>query len=64
MTPYERRIVHQYLQEHFADLASESEGEGQDRHIVISFRGMPDGEKSGEDSEDEYYSEEEEKVEH
>jgi hypothetical protein len=41
MTPYERRIVHQYLQEHFTDLASESEGLGPDRHIVISFRGMP-----------------------
>jgi hypothetical protein len=26
-------------------LASESEGEGPDRHIVISFRGLPDGRK-------------------
>lgn len=45
MTPYERRIVHQYLHEDFPDLASESEGEGPDRHIVISFRGLPDGRK-------------------
>jgi len=45
MSPYERRIVHQYLHEDFPDLASESEGEGPDRHIVISFRGMPDGRK-------------------
>jgi spoIIIJ-associated protein len=59
MSPYERRIVHQYLQEHFADLASESEGEGQDRHIVISFRGLPDGEKAGDEGDDEYYAEEE-----
>ncbi|HEY9774299.1 MAG TPA: R3H domain-containing nucleic acid-binding protein [Planktothrix sp.] len=64
MSPYERRLVHQYLQEHFADLASESEGEGPDRHIVISYRGMPDGEKSDDEGEEEYYPEEEEKVEH
>jgi len=40
MSPYDRRLVHQYLQEHFADLASESEGEGPERHIVISFKGL------------------------
>ncbi len=53
MTPYERRIVHQYLQEHFADLASESDGEGPDRHIVISYKGMPEGEDGHQDDEDE-----------
>lgn len=60
MSPYERRIVHQYLHEHFADLASESEGEGQDRHIVISYKGMPDGDGGdAEADEDEYYAEDE-----
>jgi spoIIIJ-associated protein len=59
MSPYERRLVHQYLQEHFADLASESEGEGPDRHIVISYRGEPEGGKGGGDGEEEYYPEEE-----
>jgi spoIIIJ-associated protein len=54
MSPYERRLVHQYLQENFADLASESEAEGADRHIVISFKGMPSG-SSEEDSEDDYF---------
>jgi len=63
MNAYERRIVHQYLQEHFADLASESEGEGPDRHIVISFKGLPDGERVEEDGEDEFYAEEEKTVE-
>lgn len=43
MSPYERRIVHKYLQENFEELASESEGEGQDRHIVITYRGLPEG---------------------
>jgi spoIIIJ-associated protein len=59
MTPYERRIVHQYLQEDFPDLASESEGEGPDRHIVISFRGLTDGRKraqvGGEGEEEEFF---------
>jgi spoIIIJ-associated protein len=59
MSPYERRLVHQYLQEHFADLASESEGEGPDRHIVISYRGEPEGSKSGADGDEDYYPEEE-----
>lgn len=54
MSPYERRLVHQYLQENFADLASESEAEGADRHIVISFKGMPSG-SSEEDGEDDYF---------
>lgn len=61
MSPYERRIVHQYLQEHFADLASESEGEGPGRHIVISYRGLPDGEEHhSDDEEDDYVPEPEE----
>lgn len=55
MSPYERRLVHQYLQENFADLASESEGEGPDRHIVISFKGMPSGSASEDDGEDDYF---------
>ncbi|MBN8662316.1 MAG: KH domain-containing protein [Candidatus Obscuribacter phosphatis] len=48
MTAYDRRLVHNYLQENFPDLASESEGEGEGRHIVISFKGLEDGE-GGED---------------
>jgi spoIIIJ-associated protein len=60
MSPYERRIVHQYLQEDFPDLASESEGEGPDRHIVISYRGLPDGRKrgraSGDNEDEEFYA--------
>lgn len=39
MNAYERRIVHQYLQENFPDLVTQSEGEGAERHIVINFRG-------------------------
>jgi len=57
MSAYERRIVHQYLQEDFPDLASQSEGEGPDRHIVISFRGLPDSRK-GEEMKDENGEEE------
>jgi spoIIIJ-associated protein len=61
MSPYERRIVHQYLHEDFPDLASESEGEGPDRHIVISYRGVPDGRKRSEraakdSEEDDFYA--------
>ena len=51
MSAYDRRLVHNYLQENFPDLASESEGEGEERHIVISFKGMPDGD-GGHDHED------------
>jgi spoIIIJ-associated protein len=58
MSPYERRIVHQYLQENFADLASESEGEGQDRHIVISFRGLPADSHGDDESDEDYYADE------
>jgi len=43
MTPFERRIVHNYLHENFPDLASESRGMGIDRHIVISYAGLPEG---------------------
>ena len=57
MTAYERRLVHQYLQENFADVASESEGQGPDRHIVVSYRGLPAGKGAGEeDSEDDFDS--------
>jgi len=59
MTAYERRIVHQYLHEDFPDLASESEGEGPDRHIIISYRGISGGigeGETGEDSDEEYFS--------
>lgn len=41
MNPYERRIVHQYLQEEFQELATASQGQDFDRHIVISYRGLP-----------------------
>jgi hypothetical protein len=58
MSPYERRIVHQYLQENFADLASESEGEGPERHIVISFKGLPSDKANDDDSDEDYYAEE------
>ncbi len=55
MSPFERRIVHQFLQSDFPDLVSESLGEGDDRHIVISYGGMPgranDAEKSTESEE-------------
>lgn len=42
MTAFERRIVHNYLHENFPDLCSESNGEGEDRHIVIRYGGMPE----------------------
>lgn len=42
MNAFERRIVHNYLQENFPDLESQSNGEGADRHIVISFAGLPE----------------------
>lgn len=54
MSAYDRRQVHQYLQENFQDLASESEGEGPDRHIVISFKGLPSEHMSGDHVEEEY----------
>lgn len=42
MSAFERRIVHNYLHEHFPDLSSASDGQGTDRHIVISYSGPPD----------------------
>lgn len=43
MSPYERRLVHNYIQENFPELSSQSEGQGPDRHIVVSFEGLPEG---------------------
>ncbi len=40
MSPYDRRLVHNYLQENFPELSSDSEGDGENRHIVISYRGL------------------------
>lgn len=60
MTAYDRRLVHNYLQENFPELASESEGDGEGRHIVISFKGLEDGEGgehgngAGEDDEEDF----------
>lgn len=44
MSAFERRIVHKYLQEHFPELSSNSKGEGEFRHIVISYVGDAEGE--------------------
>ena len=46
MNPFERRIVHQFLQTDFPDLVSQSQGEGDDRHIVISYGGLPSDQKN------------------
>jgi spoIIIJ-associated protein len=60
MNAYDRRLVHNYLQENFPELSSDSEGEGEERHIVISYRGLdedaPDNKKqpSSSEEEDEY----------
>lgn len=60
MNPYDRRLVHNYLQENFPELSSDSEGDGEERHIVISYRGLdeeaPDKKKkaSAQEDEDEY----------
>lgn len=40
MNPYERRIVHEYLQDH-GDITTESVGQGKDRHIVIKYVKKP-----------------------
>jgi spoIIIJ-associated protein len=40
MSAFERRTVHKYLQEHFPELSSDSRGQGEDRHIVISYVGL------------------------
>lgn len=51
MTAFERRIVHKYLQENFPELSSDSRGQGQDRHIVISYVGDEGAAPSEEDLE-------------
>ncbi len=57
MNAYDRRLVHNYLQENFPELSSDSEGEGEERHIVISYRGLdedaPDNKKQSSSSEEE-----------
>ena len=40
MNAFERRIAHNYLHEHFPELASQSNGLGPDRHIVIRYSGL------------------------
>ncbi|MBX9691429.1 MAG: hypothetical protein K2Z81_03525, partial [Cyanobacteria bacterium] len=58
MNPYERRLVHNYLQEHFPELSSDSEGEGAERHIVISYKGLEeDGERRSDSLDDEEFEE-------
>jgi spoIIIJ-associated protein len=37
MNPFERRIVHEYLQ-NYTDLTTDSEGVGRERHIVIKYK--------------------------
>jgi spoIIIJ-associated protein len=64
MSPYDRRLVHNYLQDNFPELSSDSEGDGEARHIVISYRGLdedaPDNTKTkraaSDDSEDDFES--------
>ncbi len=36
MNPFERRIVHEYLQS-YTDISTDSVGEGKNRHIVIKY---------------------------
>ena len=36
MTPFERRVIHEYLQ-NYSDISTESAGVGKDRHVVIKF---------------------------
>lgn len=55
MSAFERRVVHKYLQEHFPELSSDSKGQGEDRHIVISYIGLSEEER-------EYGAEEEEEA--
>jgi spoIIIJ-associated protein len=51
MTPFERRIVHKYLQEHFPELSSASKGEEPERRIVISYVGEGEGAEEAEAAE-------------
>jgi len=39
MSPYDRRIIHEYVSTNMPDLKTESVGEGRDRHIVIRYIG-------------------------
>ncbi len=48
MSAFERRIVHKYLQEHFPELSSGSRGQGETRHIVISYVGISESEEDRE----------------
>jgi spoIIIJ-associated protein len=50
MSPFERRIVHQFLQTDFPDLVSQSHGDGEDRHIVVSYGGLPGQEEDFKDT--------------
>lgn len=63
MTPFERRMVHRYLQEHFPELSSSSHGDGEDRHIVISYVGLTeadsDSDAVSEDGDEEQEEQEE-----
>lgn len=40
MNPFERRIIHEYLQ-NYGDITTESTGVGKDRHIVIKYVAKP-----------------------
>ena len=57
MSAYDRRLVHNYLQDNFPELESASEGEGEERHIVISFKGLEGGDGGGDEDEDEDFGE-------
>jgi spoIIIJ-associated protein len=48
MSAFERRTVHKYLQEHFPELSSDSRGQGEERHIVISYVGISESEEDRE----------------
>jgi len=48
MSAFERRTVHKYLQEHFPELSSDSRGQGEARHIVISYVGISETEEDRE----------------
>lgn len=48
MSAFERRVVHKYLQEHFPELSSDSRGQGESRHIVISYIGLDETEEDRE----------------
>jgi len=37
LNPFERRVIHMYLKEH-PDVVSQSEGEGRNRHLIISLK--------------------------